>query len=209
MVDRVKIVRKHTATSGEPLYYRSRNVNWMRVYVPQGSELLEASGFERPSEKFFEEPGKDWNIHSRLQEQYRNTDYHRESGTRIYPEQEKTVFANWTILDPGETNVIYFKYKLPFKLQDKDQNKEPQPWWRKWGERIVSPQEQSKKVAYSLMVQKQAGSEADTINSFLKKPSKWRSVWKYPDRLKVSEKGWNVSEKLDRDKYWAAVLEKE
>ena len=33
---------------------------------------------------------------------------------KIYKEAHKTVFANWSMVDPGETIVIYLKYKLPF-----------------------------------------------------------------------------------------------
>ena len=40
-----------------------------------------------------------------------------ESGTKIYGENRKTVFANWVYVSPGETVELKYKYLLPFQVE--------------------------------------------------------------------------------------------
>ena len=119
IINTVIIKREHTGVKNEP-FSGVRNVNWMRVYVPLGSELIEASGFEQPDEIYFENPDSGWLKDPDLRREEEAVQIHAPSGTKIYEESWKTVFANWTMVDPGQTDVVYFKYKLPFKLEKKD-----------------------------------------------------------------------------------------
>ncbi|MFA4941977.1 MAG: DUF4012 domain-containing protein, partial [Patescibacteria group bacterium] len=202
MINTVKIIRKHTGTKGEP-FVGVRNVDWMRVYVPAGSELLEAQGFRKPDEIYFEKPDENWAKDSLVYQEETNSKIHEPSGTRIYEENSKTVFANWTMVDPGESTVIYLKYKLPFVLEE---NEQAESFWNKL-KRIANPG-QRELFPYTLLAQKQAGSIGSEINSSLKLPDNFKIVWKYPNDLNLSNEGWQVNSKLDTDKYWAVLLEK-
>ncbi|MCK5416123.1 DUF4012 domain-containing protein [Candidatus Parcubacteria bacterium] len=61
---------------------------YTRVYVPKGSELIRAGGFNN-SEKI-----------------------------RVYDELEKTVFAVFLTVEPGDIGGLYFHYKLPRTISD-------------------------------------------------------------------------------------------
>lgn len=200
IINTVEIKRTHTGIKREP-FCGARNVNWIRVYTPIGSELIEARGFDRPDEIYFEEPEEGWQADPDL---YFETtaQTHWPSGTKVYDESWKTVFANWTMVDPGETITIYLKYKLPFKLEktDKRRNVIEQI------ENYLNP-EQKLLYPYALLAQKQSGSIASEINSTLKLPDNFNIVWQYPDGLDVVDDGWSISDDLYTDKYWAVILE--
>lgn len=203
IINTVKITRKHTGEKGES-FVGVRNVDWMRVYVPAGSELLEAQGFRKPDEIYFEKPDESWKKDSLVYQEETTSKIHELSGTRIYEEEDKTVFANWTMVDPGESTVIYLKYKLPFVLEE---DKSSESFWNKiknlinFGGKELFP--------YALLAQKQSGSLGSEINSDLKLPDNFKIVWKYPNDLNLSDNGWQVNSKLDTDKYWAVLLEKQ
>jgi len=55
ILDTVTITRTHTGTKGEYLYGQT-NIDYIRVYVPQDSKLISASGFMWPDEKYFRAP---------------------------------------------------------------------------------------------------------------------------------------------------------
>ncbi len=204
IVNTLKITRIHTGDRSEETYYRARNVNWMRVYVPEGSELLEAKGFEQPGERFFTayDENINTNQHPVIEEKLENLSYHRPSATRIYPENNKTVFANWSLLDPGEEVVIELKYRLPFKINT--ESKIPSNWLEKLKQTVRSSPE--KYAPYSLLVQRQAGSGGTQFNSVLNWPQRFESAWNYPEELLIRDRGWFISTDLKRDTYWATIL---
>jgi hypothetical protein len=208
VIDTIKIVREHTAGKGEK-YTGVRNVNWLRVYVPAGSEFLEAQGFEKPDDIFFKEADGNLEKDKDISAEEESTRIDEISGTKIYKEGDYTVFANWTMADPGETDVIYLKYKLPFNIFE---NKK-------------------EAASYSLLVQKQPGSVGVKINSDLKLPKGLNVAWQYPGNFfhptfikgakedsgwRISDptfikgakedSGWRISDTLETDKYWAAII---
>ncbi|MCK4553548.1 DUF4012 domain-containing protein [Candidatus Parcubacteria bacterium] len=200
IINTVVIKRTHTGIKREP-FCGVRNVNWMRIYAPIGSELIEARGFDRPDEIYFAEPEECWQTDSDL---YFETtaQIHWPSRTKIYNESWKTVFANWTMVDPGETITIYLKYKLPFKLEKTNESRN----LIEQIENYLNP-EQKLLYPYALLAQKQSGSIASEINSVLKLPNNFNIVWQYPDGLAVTVDGWDISDSLEEDKYWAVILE--
>ena len=123
IVNTLVIKRVHTGVE-RTRFTGVRNVNWLRVYVPEGSELLEVKGFEVPDEKFFETAGEDWLTDPDLLSGEGMAMTHQISKTKVYHELGKTVFANWSMVDPGETARIEIKYKLPFKISQDIKNGE-------------------------------------------------------------------------------------
>lgn len=207
IVDTLVITRTHKGVVDEP-YYGVRNVDWLRVYVPLGSELLEASGFRGPDPIYFEFPDKNWEIDEDVAAEEGANAFVDEKNlnTKIYQESGKTVFANWNMVDPGQEVVIRLKYKLPFKLEKKLPTAAKTSSWEAALDKFIKVEKKDLYV-YSLMVQKQAGSRFASIESSLKAPGVFKTVWKYPENLK-SANGWEVKEDFNSDKYWAVLFEK-
>jgi hypothetical protein len=186
----VKINRIHTG-SGDEEFSGVRNVNWMRIYVPEGSELLEARGFVQPDRQYFEDPEDWWEDDPDVLRDEAQMVTDIKSGTKIYQESGKTVFANWSMVDAGKTATIYIKYRLPFKLKSKK----------------VDTESSDNLTPYALLVQKQPGTIGSDFKSILKLPDSYKNVWQYPENENMVNRGWNKSAILDTDKYWAVILE--
>jgi hypothetical protein len=202
IINTVKITRTHNGRKNEPLV-GVRNVNWLRVYVPLGSELIEAEGFRSPDPEYLlDRPDQDWQEHPLLAAENAAV-VDAETGVKIYSENEKTVFANWTMVDPGETSVIILKYRLPFNFFNK--SRDDNSWWKKIND-LLNP-EKVELLPYSLLVQKQPGAPASDFFSRLILQEGLEVFWHYPDSLD-GDKGWELNSKLDSDKYWLIVFEK-
>ncbi|MFA4931146.1 MAG: DUF4012 domain-containing protein, partial [Patescibacteria group bacterium] len=86
------------------------NYDYLRVYVPLGSELLAVDGFKNAEGIVI---GEDQVI--------TYDPVFKEAGlanTKVYEESGKTVFANWVVTDPWDISVVKYKYLLPFKVKD-------------------------------------------------------------------------------------------
>lgn len=211
IIDTVRITRTHNGIKGEP-FTGVRNVDWLRVYVPAGSQLISASGFRVPDAKYFESPDPAWQDNKLVAATEGRASVDPDSGVKIYRESGKTVFANWTMADPGETIQIEFKYRLPFRFGSLHFKRQPATasWWsdlwdRTW--KLVSGEE-PELTYYSLLVQKQPGAASEPVQvSFKGVPALWRPVWRYP--LSASLPGsWQEEATLDRDRLWMGMYSK-
>lgn len=202
IVNTLKIKRIHTGAKEDP-FSGVRNVNWMRIYVPLGSELLEAKGFDKPNKIYFEDPDIAWEKDKDVYQEELNSKIHEPSGVKIYFENGKTVFANWSMVDPGEEIVIYLKYILPFKFKEKKENKSILNSIKKRFNFTSNPI-----INYSLLVQKQAGAMPSDININVKLPDNFNVIWQYPRDLEHFSNGWDIKSNLNIDKYWAFLVEK-
>ncbi len=113
------------------------------------------------------------------------------SGTRIYEDAGKTVFANWVYVSPQEKVTVIYKYLLPFKIKFSDEN-------------TIN--------SYSLLAQKQSGSLGDEFDFEMRFPKKYNTEWK-SDKLKECQSGNDDGEKhklcfsgkLIKDKFFGVV----
>ncbi|HPN67544.1 MAG TPA: DUF4012 domain-containing protein [bacterium] len=101
---KLTIVRKNIEDWTWPNF---TNFDYLRVYVPEGSELTKVDGFANPNGiiKDGEEIVYDENS--------------GESGlasTEVYDEHGKTVFANWIVTKPYEASTVRYEYRLPYKV---------------------------------------------------------------------------------------------
>lgn len=199
ITDTVEIKREHTGVKFES-FSGIRNVDWMRIYVPLGSKLLEAEGFEKPDKIYFGEPETYWQKDDDVSREENSAILDEESGTKIYEEEGKTVFANWSMVDPGQTIVIRLKYRLPFNLSVSPAYKLSD----KIIEAVSSAEGDS--APYALLVQKQSGSVGSIVKSELSLPANMKVVWHYPAKAPTKESGWQIDDMLNTDKYWAAVI---
>lgn len=90
------------------------NREFIRIYTPYGSELIENTGFTKiNTEKVENIKQKDYYKLDNINKySYIETD----TGTYIYNDEGKTIFGNFSLLNPGEAQEIRLKYKLPFKI---------------------------------------------------------------------------------------------
>lgn len=201
VINTLKIKRKHTGIKREP-FSGVRNVNWMRIYVPLGSELLEAGGFRTPSEIYFEDPDISWGKDKDVYEEELNSKTDEESGVKIYSESNKTVFANWSMVDPGEEVIVYIKYKLPFKIKQEEREENFLSGFKTF----LNPVQKSL-TPYSILFQKQPGAMPSELEVNAHIPYSYEAVWKYPEESEVEEKTVNYKSYLDSDKYFVLFFE--
>ncbi|MBI4256531.1 DUF4012 domain-containing protein [Candidatus Uhrbacteria bacterium] len=112
----VKISRTHHGIQGL-LFTGVNNVDYLRVYVPKGSTLLEATGFSIPDESLFDIPDEEWTIDDDLAYGLLTTRVDPHSGTIISEEQGKAVFGNWVQTMPGSTSTVTVRYTLPYQIK--------------------------------------------------------------------------------------------
>jgi len=199
IINTVKITRTHTGLKNEALV-GVRNVDWLRVYVPAGSELISADGFRSPDPEFLQErPDTAWIKNPSLENELAAiTD--KTSGTKIYHENNKTVFANWLMVDPGETATVILKYKLAFNIYAAS----PKNSWLDKINKFLNPDSRPL-IPYSLLVQKQAGAKASDFSSSLSLPADLSVFWNYPEEYKENG-SWQILDSINSDKYYAGLL---
>ena len=189
IIDTVSVTRKHNGGNKQQDWWNKVNADYMRVYVPEGATLLEASGQTRE----FVSPPLDYQSlgfkkDPQLQAEEDSTEVDEKTGTRIYTENHKTVFANWTYVSPGETMVLTYKYRLPFKLSFDD---------------LHHPAD-----SFSVLYQKQSGSPGSKLMSEVKIPQNYRLIWRYPDDVSYNSGDLKMKTALDTDKFVGLTLEK-
>ncbi|MCC6639447.1 DUF4012 domain-containing protein [Candidatus Falkowbacteria bacterium] len=145
------ITRTHTGDPTHPLEGVKHN-DYLRIYVPLGSKFISAQGFEpiegRQSEVVTTLPTELAVIES-------TATLDQVTQTKIYQEDNRTVFANWIQTDAGETQTIQIIYDTYIEsLGDSS--------------------------AYSLYVQKQAGKQPTPYYTTIDMPRKQEIVWSYP-----------------------------
>jgi len=201
IIDTVKITRTNKGPLENPFAgIEGGNVSYVRVHVPLGSEFIESIGFDKLPNSYFNTaaPGakSDPDI---VKEEEKMIDLN--SGTEMYQSLDKTVFANWMALKPGETKTALVKYKLPFRLDLSD------PLVNNWLQNIFQYDLQLDN--YSLLVQSQSGSKNSIFNSSILIPDNLKVVWKNAyneDSVGVTENLVTYSEKLDRDQYFGFIV---
>ncbi len=202
IVNTLSITRTHHGVKNEILT-GVRNVDWLRVYVPAGSELLDASGYVLPEAKYLKErPQADWETIPALQAE-RSALTDSTTGVKIYREKDKTVFANWLMVDPGQTATVVIKYRLPFNvLQAKDA---PDSWRNRLNNYLNT--DAPKLLLYSLLVQKQPGAKPSDFSSNLSLPDNLSVFWQSADD-NSAQNGWQITAPLDADKFYSLLVQK-
>ncbi len=179
IIDTLTIKRAHKGGSSEYDWWNRVNSNYLRVYLPLGSELISADG---QSLEIYQPP-IDYQKHNFKSDPLveaieSEMIIDKKTGTHIFKENNKTVFGNWIYVSPGETVILTYKYKLPFKI---DLTKSTD--------------------SYSLLVQKQLGSIGSDFNHELKYPNNWEISWGYPESLDVKSDVIHLNANLEVDRF--------
>lgn len=187
--DFVTLKRRHLGIKGE-LFRGVRNVVYLRTYVPAGSRLVAASGFEAPGPQLF----KKINLDDQLDPDIaliEDTQQTTADGVNISREKDRTVFGGWLQLDPGQSQTVTLRYRLPFTVSD-----------------ILAkldtgqvPDGQNPRGAYLLLLTSQSGKTARNLTSKIILPESWRIAW-----TKDGDQSLSYSGVWDRDRVMAALL---
>jgi len=201
IIDTVVITREHTGPQGEKLYGQT-NINYLRLYVPLGSELISAGGFTWPDERSFRAPDAWTKKDVFLLETEKEIGFDDMTGTRLSEEFGKTVFGNWIIINPGETGQVFFKYRLPFKV-----NISGDETAKNILKRFVS--ENYDTSGYQLIVQKQSGQKT-MFESQIIYPQSWFPGWYEGDNSVLAGNGLIIKRSsLETDSIWSLVMKKQ
>lgn len=188
IVDTVKITRHHNGGDSNYDWWNKVNVDYMRLYVPEGSRLLSVSGQTRE----FNAPPLDYKTlgfkrDPQVEMEESSTRIDDDSGTQIYTDAGKTVFANWVYVSPKETVTIEYSYVLPFKLEMN----------------VKKPAD-----SYSLLIQKQSGSSGSKFKSTVEYPKNWKTIWTYPEDLLFEGNAIKMENGLETDRFIGTAFTK-
>ena len=206
IINTVSITRKHTGNlidehDANYVFARANNVSYLKVYVPQGAELLEVTGQVPPEKKLFKDVYENFYEDEYLRKIEGQVITEPLTGTDIYVNEfNKTAFGNWLQVEPGAESTLTISYRL-FK------NPEAQSNFNK----ILSSLSKVESYKYSLLIQKQSGAHNVKINSYLFLPNTWQVKWfdnTAESLLKQTERGLEFSASLTTDQYFATVLTK-
>lgn len=173
IIDTLKIYRHHQGGNSNYDWYNKVNADYLKVYLPKGSQLISAEGqtveeYKPPID--YREQGFKLDQDVSFSEKILKID--EDTGTQIFEESDKTVFGNWVFVSPGETSVLTYRYKLPFKIDILKLNDN-----------------------FSLFVQKQSG----MINSFFEARISFPESWELTQSNQGSPEPDNHSIKIETD----------
>ncbi len=152
------------------------NVDYARFLVPEGSQLISAEGFQSRQHYGLDTSFK---VDADLAAIEQTTSVDSDSGTVISTESNKTVFANWIEVAPGQKVTVTLKYRLPFKIGDSKH--------------------------FSLLLQKQPGNNPIKLNYQLiqKQPIAWYT----PSTLNLNSNSVSYSADLLQDSFLGIVFD--
>jgi len=187
IIDKVILTKKHNGKAGD-VFEGQVNQDYVRFYVPRGSQLISAEGFDSMPEDREFKVSKKVDPDPDLMRLEKEIGVHKQSGTRITEEFGKTVFGNWMIVSPGETKTVELEYILPFNLRQGKVSKVKQEAHGSWlallqqyflgrpDDEAHLANAQPQRGSYSLYVQKQSGTEAHKLKTYF------------------TSEGWNIDE---------------
>jgi hypothetical protein len=198
LIDTVTISRTHHGQSGDP-FTGVKNIDYVRVYAPAGSELLSAEGFERPADGYFQKPDATLQVSALLAATLGNNSVGA-GETDITEESGLAVFGNWMQVAPGETRVAKVSYRLPLRAADSLTS--PQTGWEKFKDALGAFVPLAR---HRLIVRRQAGTRDRTLNVTIRLPAGWTVKSRLPDDLVMSGGGVSWTGPIERDLYFGLV----
>lgn len=192
IIDTLTLSRTHHGLANE-LFTGVNNVDYLRVYVPQGSTLLHADGFTIPDQSLFEMPDPTWRADADVQDVESKEQVDPGSLTVISDEFGKTVFGNWVQTKPGSTSTVTFRYKLPFSVQMLA--RDPSLLDQLKASIGLDPME-----TYTLTAQRQSGVLDRTIHVAVTAPPTLKTVWR-------SQEGDTVDLTQKTDDFYSLLFE--
>lgn len=191
IIDMLSITRKHNGGNTPYSWWNKVNADYLRVYVPKGSELISVKGttWEFPGEPI------DYNAlgfrrDKQVEGEESASHVFEGSGTQVSEENDKTVFGSWVYVSPGESVTVELSYRLPFRVDT---------------DRLRSGQADR----FSILYQKQSGSPGSKLQSEILFPLHWKSVWQTGGNLIPYERKVQFNGDLVTDHFVGAALMRE
>lgn len=189
VIDTLTVTRKHNGGQTEYEWWNKVNANYMRVYVPLGSELLSAEGMTRE----FPAPPLEYDAlgfrrDAEVVDEESKIKVDERSGTRIGEEFGKTVFGNWVYVSPGESVTVTYRYRLPFRV-------------------AIEQEGEGSSVPFSILYQKQAGVIGTKLKSHIEHPEGWVPIWQSAENLIPYGRTLKVDTVLDRNLFVGTVFD--
>lgn len=202
MIATVKITRSNQGVSDNPFAgIDGGNVSYIRVYTPLGSEFIESIGFDDVPEAYFRTVEVDAPVDPDIAREEENMMIDGDSSTEIYNSLDRTVFANWMMLKPGDAKTVMIKYKLPTKLKLGD------PLVQNWWETVFK--DNINLENYNLVIQSQSGAQNTTYNSTIFLPQGFKVVWNNAsekDSMSVNQSIVTYSQNLTNDQFLGFII---
>jgi len=187
VIDTVTITRTHNGGNTPYEWWNKVNADYLRVYVPKGSQLLSAKGttWEFPEESL-DYARLGFKPDDTVEKEEKDMTIDQKSGTRISVDAGKTVFGGWVYVSPQESVTVEYQYRLPFRVNVDEKNESAD--------------------AYSILFQKQAGSKGSKLTSSLSFPKNWKVIWQTGPNLVTYERELKLETDLRTDAFLGAVF---
>jgi hypothetical protein len=175
--NKVIVNREHKGGNTEFEWWNKDNINYMRIYIPKGSSILNVSGYTDRSERQVLDGVAGYEQDSDLKYISETLVHNEDWDIDVFEESGKLVIGGWVVTRPGETSQVMVEYELPFELRSYD--------------------------IYSLILQKQSGALGIKYQYNLELPQNKKSIWQESSiELEQSETGYQVTDGVLRtDEY--------
>lgn len=188
IVNTVTITRTHKGGDTPYEWWNKVNADYLRVYVPKGSELISSQGttWEFPEAPLdYERLGFKRDMDVVREETMMTVD--KKSGVRVSEDAGKTVFGAWVYVSPKESVTVEYRYRLPFRIDMEALKKDE-------GE------------SYSILYQKQSGSIGSTLVSSILPPEGTRIIWQTEPNLVPYGRELRLESTLETDVFHGMVF---
>ena len=188
IIDTVTITRTHRGGDTPYDWWNRVNADYLRVYVPKGSELLSTSGTTRefpPEPLDYDRLG--FRRDADVVEAEARERIDEKSGVRISEDVGKTVFGAWVYVSPKESVTVEYRYRLPFSID-------------------MTALATGDPQSYSVLYQKQSGSPGSTLMSTLSFPEDVPLIWQTEPNLVPYGREWRRETTLTTDVFQGVVF---
>lgn len=188
IVDTVTITRTHRGGQTPYDWWNKVNADYLRVYVPEGSELLSAKGatWEFP-EAPLDYTALGFRRDADVEREEEHLTIDERSGTRISRDAGKTVFSAWVYVSPQESVTVEYRYRLPFRVN-------------------IDTIQKGDVDVYSVLYQKQSGSIGSKLVSSVIFPEMLQSVWQLNGNLLPYGREWRLETTMRTDIFSGMVF---
>jgi hypothetical protein len=177
VINKIIINREHKGGDSEYEWWNKDNIDYLRVYIPKNSRILNISGYNDREEKIITQDIAGYSQDPDLKAIESTLSHNEDWDIDTFEESGKSVIGGWVITKPRETSQIMIEYELPFEFNSYD--------------------------IYSLILQKQAGTLGVKYEYSFDLESKKKIKWMQSSfDLQKTDTGYKVTDKpLRTDEY--------
>lgn len=188
IVDTVAITRTHRGGHTPYDWWNRVNADYLRVYVPEGSELLSAKGatWEFP-EAPLDYAALGFRRDADVEREENTVLIDEKSGTRVYRDAGKTVFGAWVYVSPQESVTVEYRYRLPFVID-------------------MGAIRGGGADSYAALYQKQSGSAGSRLFASVIVPDSIWPIWQTGENLIPYGREWRLETQLKTDAFAGMVF---